>query len=124
MATFSQLPGDLTITHTIGDEVAFTLDLDVDVTGYTFVAVVYVVESTGFQGGGGGVGQSIGRTAYTPTITIVNAAAGTLLWSASETQTGTGSLSTGLQYRHYVRWVTPAGVTRTVVSGDYLPKAP
>jgi hypothetical protein len=122
MPTFSQLPGDLTITHTIGDEVAFTLDLDVDVTDYTFSAGVYVVSTQGFMGGGGGTVTGIGDTAITPTITVANAAAGTLLWSVSETQTAT--LSAGIRYRHFVRWVTPAGVTRTVVSGDYIPKAP
>ena len=122
MPTFSALPGDLTITHTIGDEVAFTLDLDVDVTGYTFSAGVYVVSTQGFQGGGGGTAPGIGSIAFSPTISIVSAANGTLTWSASETQTG--ALSASIRYRHYVRWVTPAGVTRTIVSGDYLPKAP
>lgn len=122
MPTFSQLPGDLTITHTIGDEVAFTFDLDVDVTGYTFTAGVFVVSTQGFMGGGGATVVGIGETAITPSITVVNAAAGTLLWSVSETQTLT--LSPGIQYRHFVRWVTPAGVTRTVVSGDYLPRTP
>jgi hypothetical protein len=122
MPTFSQLPGDLTITHTIADAVAFTLDLDVDVTGYAFTAGVYVVSTQGFQGGGGGTVTGVGQIAITPTITVANAAAGTLLWSVSETQTAT--LSAGIRYRHFVRWVTPAGVTRTVVSGDYLPKAP
>jgi len=122
MPTFSQLPGDLTITHTIGDEVNFTLDLDVDVTAYTFSAGVYVVSTSGFQGGGGGTVTNIGATAITPTITVVNAAAGTLAWGVSETQTAT--LAAGIKYRHWVRWVTPEGITRTIVSGDYLPKAP
>lgn len=122
MPTFSQLPGDLTVTHTIGDEVNFTLDLDVDVTDYTFSAGVYVVGTAGFQGGGGGVITTIGATAITPTITVANASAGTLTWGVSETQTA--SLSAGIKYRHWVRWVTPQGITRTIVSGDYLPKAP
>lgn len=122
MPTFSALPGDLTVTHVIGDEVAFTLDLDVDVTDYTFTAGVYVVSAQGFQGSGGGLVTGIGDIAITPTITVVNAAAGTLAWSVSETQTAT--LSAGIRYRHWVRWVTPAGVTRTIVSGDYIPKAP
>ena len=122
MPTFSQLPGDLTITHTIGDEVAFTLDLDVDVTGYTFSAGVYVVSAQGFQGGAGGTVTGIGSIAVTPVITVANAAAGTLVWSLGETQSAT--LAGGIRYRHWVRWVTPANVTRTVVSGDYIPKAP
>lgn len=122
MPTFSQLPGDLTITHTIGDEVNFTLDLDVDVTGYTFTAGVYVVSTQGFQGGGGGTAPGVGSIAFTPTITVANAAAGTLAWGASEVQTG--ALSAGIRYRHFVRWVAPGGITRTIVSGDYLPVAP
>lgn len=122
MPTFSQLPGDLTVTHTIGDEVNFTLDLDVDVTDYTFSAGVYVVGTAGFQGGGGGVVTTIGATAITPTITVANASTGTLTWGVNETQTA--SLSAGIKYRHWVRWVTPQGITRTIVSGDYLPKAP
>lgn len=122
MPTFSQLPGDLTITHTIGDEVNFTIDLDVDVTGYTFTAGVYVVSTQGFQGGGGQTVPSVGHTAFTPTITVANAAAGTLTWGASETQTA--SLNAVVRYRHFVRWVAPGGITRTIVSGDYIPKSP
>jgi hypothetical protein len=122
MPTFSQLPGDLTVEFVVADEVNFTLDLDVDVTGYTFTAGVYVVSTTGFFGGGGGTINAVGATAITPTITVVNAAAGTLSWGVSEAQTVT--LSPAIKYRHFVRWVTPAGVTRTVVSGDLIAKAP
>lgn len=121
-ATFSQLPGDLTITHVIGDEVNFAIDLDVDVTNYSFTAGVYVVSTQGFQGGGGGTAPGIGSTAFTPTITVANAANGTLAWGASEVQTG--ALSAGVRYRHFVRWVAPGGITRTIVSGDYIPVAP
>ena len=122
MPTFSQLPGDLTVEFVVADEVTFTLDLDVDVTGYQFTAGVYVVSTNGFFGGGGGTINAVGATAITPTITVVNAAAGTLSWGVSEAQTVT--LSPAIKYRHFVRWVTPAGVTRTVVSGDLIPKAP
>lgn len=122
MPTFSQLPGDLTITHVIGDEVNFTIDLDVDVTNYAFTAGVYVVSTQGVMGAGGGTVPSIGSTAFAPTITVSNAAAGVLTWGATETQTG--SLNAGIRYRHFVRWVAPGGITRTIVSGDYVPKAP
>lgn len=121
MPTFEQLPGDLTVTFVVGDELNFTIDLDVDVTGYTFTAGVYVVSTHGFFGGGGMV-NAVGETAITPTITVVNAAAGTLAWGASEAQTIT--LSPAIKYRHFVRWVSPSGVTRTIVSGDFLAKAP
>lgn len=122
MPTFSQLPGDLTVTHVIGDEVNFTIDLDVDVTGYTFSAGVYVTSVQGFQGGGGGATSGVGSTVYEPTITVANASAGTLTWGASETQTGL--LSVGVTYRHFIRWVAPGGITRTIVSGAYVPVAP
>lgn len=123
MPTVSFLPGDLTVQFTVGDEVNFTLDFaDVDVTGYTFTAGVYVAAAQGFQGGGGGTVTSVGATAATPTITVVNAAAGTIAWGLNETQTA--ALSGGIRYRHFVRWVTPAGITRTVVSGELIAKAP
>ena len=122
MPTFSALPGDLTVQFVIGDEVNFTLDFDVNVTGYTFTSGVYVVSAQGFQGGGGGVVTGVGQTAATPTITVVDAAAGTIAWGLNETQTG--ALSGGIRYRHFIRWVTPAGITRTVVSGELLAKAP
>jgi hypothetical protein len=122
MPTFEQLPGDLTVTFVVGDELNFTLDLDVDVTSYQFTAGVYVVSDNGFFGGGGGTVNAVGATAITPTITVVSAAAGTLAWGATEAQTIT--LSPAIKYRHFVRYVTPAGITRTVVSGDFIPKAP
>jgi hypothetical protein len=122
MPVVSQLPGDLTVELVVADEMSFTLDLDVDVTGYTFTAGVYVVSTNGFFGGGGGTVNAVGATAITPTITVANAAAGTLTWGVSEAQTVT--LSPAIKYRHFVRWVTPAGVTRTVVSGDLIAKAP
>lgn len=122
MPTVSQLPGDLTIQFVVGDELNFTIDLDVDVTGYTFTAGVYVVSTNGFFGGGGGTVSAVGATAFTPSITIADAAAGTVLWGASEAQTST--LSPAIKYRHFVRYATPAGVTRTIVSGDFIPKAP
>jgi len=118
----SQLPGDVAVELVVGDEMTFTIDFDVDVTNYTFAAGVYVVSANGFFGGGGGTVNAVGATAITPTITVVNAAAGTIMWGVSETQTA--SLSPAIKYRHFVRWVAPGGVTRTVVSGDLIPKAP
>jgi len=118
----SQLPGDVTVELVVGDEMSFTLDIDQSVANYTFTAGVYVVSTNGFFGGGGDTVTSVGATAITPTITVVNAAAGTLTWGVSEEQTAT--LSPAIKYRHFVRWVAPGGVTRTIVSGDLVPKAP
>jgi hypothetical protein len=122
MPTFEQLPGDLTVTFVVGDELNFTLGLGTNVTGYSFTAGVYVVSANGFFGGGGGTVNAVGATAISPSITVVNASAGTLAWGASEEQTA--SLSPAIKYRHYVRWFSPSGVTRTIVSGDFIPKAP
>jgi hypothetical protein len=122
MPTFEQLPGDLTVTFVVGDELNFTLSLGTSVTGYTFTAGVYVVSTNGFFGGGGGTVSAVGAIAITPTITVANASNGTLTWGVSEEQTG--SLSPAIKYRHFVRWVAPGGVTRTIVSGDFVPKAP
>lgn len=129
MPTFSQLPGDLTITFvggpvggSGGDEVNFSIDLDIDCTGFTWSAGVYVVSASGFQGGGSGLVTTVGATAATPSITVVNAGTGVLTWGLSETQTG--SLSSGIKYRHFLRYQTAAGVTRTIVSGDVIVKAP
>jgi len=122
MPTFEQLPGDLTVTFVVGDEVNFTLSLGTSVTNYTFTAGVYVVSTSGFFGGGGDTVTDVGATAFTPTIAVANASAGTLTWGASENQTAL--LSPAIKYRHFVRWVAPGGVTRTIVSGDLVPKAP
>lgn len=122
MPTVSFLPGDLTVTHVIGDEVNFTVDLDFDVTGYTFSSGVYVVSTSGFFGGGGGTIPEVGTLAFTPLLTVVSASAGTLTWGATEVQTAT--LSAGVRYRHYVRMVSPGGLTRTILSGAYIPVAP
>ena len=122
MPTFEQLPGDLTVTFVVGDELNFTLGLGTSVTGYSFTAGVYVVSANGFFGGGGGTVNAVGATAITPTITVVNASAGTLAWGVTEEQTAT--LSPAIKYRHFVRWVAPGGITRTIVSGDFVPKAP
>jgi len=122
MPTFEQLPGDLTVTFIVGDELNFTLGLGTSVTGYSFTAGVYVVSTNGFFGGGGGTVNAVGATAITPTITVVNASAGTLAWGVTEEQTAT--LSPAIKYRHFVRWVAPGGITRTIVSGDFVPKAP
>jgi hypothetical protein len=122
MPTFEQLPGDLTVTFVVGDELNFTLGLGTSVTGYTFTAGVYVVSTNGFVGGGGGTVNAVGATAITPAITVVSASAGTLTWGVTEEQTA--SLSPAIKYRHFVRWVAPGAITRTIVSGDFIPKAP
>ena len=121
-ATFSQLPGALNVECTVHDEVNFAVNLGKNVTGYTFACNVYVASTSGFQGGGG-VTPTVGATAITPTVTVVNATTGALIIGVTEIQTGT--LSPAVTYRWYLRWVTPGSImTRTILAGLFTVKAP
>jgi len=121
MATFSQTAGPLDIELVTGDEVNIAINLGKNVTGYTFVSVVYVAQVLG--GGGAGLVTSIGATAATPTVTVVTASTGALIWSLSEEQTA--ALNPNYTYRWYLRWVTPSSVvTRTILAGLVIARAP
>jgi hypothetical protein len=122
-ATFSLLPGQLDVTFVVGDEVNVAMNLGVNITGYTLSSVVYVTSSAGFAGGGGGTVTTVGATAATPTIQVVTASTGAIVWSLTEEQTA--ALSPGVSYRWYLRWVTPStSMTRTILAGLCIPKAP
>lgn len=122
-ATFSQLPGQLDVVFTVGDEVNVAINLGVNITGYTLQSVVYVGSAQGFQGGGGGTVTGVGATAATPSIQVVSANTGSLIWSLTETQTAL--LSPGIKYLWYLRWVTPSTtMTRTILAGSCIPRAP
>ena len=43
MANFLQVPGELNITATSGDDFEFYLDFDIALTGYTFSAEVILI---------------------------------------------------------------------------------
>jgi len=112
MATvYSQLPGDLTLQIVRGDEVSFSaVFANVILTGYTVTAGVY-----------SGFGPTATDTlVVTPTVTVTTATANNFTSSivqVSMTATQTAAISpTGLS-RWYLRWVSPGGVTRTVLSG-------
>ena len=122
VAVFNQLPGQLDVSFVQGDEVNIALSFPSrDLTGYTFSAVVYVVNQTVPLGGGTSV-PTAGQTAATWTVTPVSLTAGTLSIGLNETQTG--SLSPAGTYRWYLRWVAPGSVTRTVLSGNVIVAAP
>jgi hypothetical protein len=122
-ATFSQLPGDLAVTFTVGDEVNVAINLGVNITGYTLQSAVYVASTGGFQGGGGGTVSTVGATAATPSIQVVTASTGAIIWTLTETQTA--ALSPAIKYLWYLRWVTPSTtMTRTILAGACIPKAP
>jgi len=119
--TFSQLPGVLDIRCVQGDEVNVSMNLGKNITGYTLLSIVYVSQTLG--GGGGGLISTIGATAATPTIEVVNASTGSLIWSLTETQTA--ALTPAYTYRWYLRWVTPGTtMTRTILAGLCAVKAP
>ena len=120
---FSLLPGQLDVTFVVGDEVNVAINLGVNITGYTLQSIVYVASSAGFSGGGGGTVTTVGATAATPSIQVVTASTGSIIWSLTETQTS--ALSPGVTYRWYFRWITPStSMTRTILAGACIPRAP
>lgn len=111
MATFSQLPGELTLEIVRGDEVTFSAVFSaLDLTGYTVSAAVYA----GL--GAAAITTPVAYPAVTvSTATVNGVTSSTVQVSMTETQTLAIS-PTGLS-RWYLRWVSPGGVTRTVLSG-------
>lgn len=122
-ATFSLLPGQLDVTFVAGDEANVAITLGVNITAYTLQSAVYVASTGGFQGGGGGTVSTVGATAATPTIEVVTASTGSIIWSLNETQTA--SLNPSIKYLWYLRWITPSTtMTRTILAGSCIPRAP
>jgi len=121
--TFSLLPGQLDVTFVVGDEVNVSINLGVNITGYTLQSAVYVASTGGFQGGGGGTVSTVGATAATPTIQVVTASTGSIIWSLNEAQTA--ALTPAIKYLWYLRWITPSTtMTRTILAGSCIPRAP
>lgn len=122
-ATFSLLPGQLDVTFVVGDEVNVAINLGVNITGYTLQSAVYVASVGGFQGGGGGTVPVVGSTAATPSMEVVAASTGAIIWSLNETKTSL--LNPSVRYLWYLRWVTPGTtMTRTILAGSCIPRAP
>lgn len=121
MATFSQLPGELSIQLVPGDEVNIALNLQRSVAGYSFTSFIY---QSSVAGSGGGVSSfsGIGQTVTAPTIGVVDASTGSMILGLSEAQTALLSPSEG--YRWYLRWVAPGVITRTIISGSVTAVAP
>lgn len=128
--SFLQEPGDMPIVFVGGDELNVGLAFStpgtpataMNLTGYTFEAKVFVPQFANPDGGLGSGAYTIGTTAATFTVSPVSLAGGTLSIGLTETQTAALSAATG--YRWYFRWVSPAGVTRTVVSGTFTARIP
>lgn len=121
MATFSILPAALDISLIKGDEFSCQLDFSIDLTSYTWTAIVFETTrtvSTAFPGGL----DTQGATAATFSVVEQDAAAGQLTLTLTEAQTT--ALSESTPYRWLLRGVAPGDVTRTWVSGSFTVRAP
>jgi len=118
---FLALPGQLNISLSIGDEFGMLADLDIDTTGFTWTAIVYETAITVSFVNPVGI-STLGTTAATFAVTVVNAGAGQVNLSLTELQTV--ALNPATNYRWYLRGVSPALVTRTYLSGTLKAYAP
>jgi hypothetical protein len=114
MPTFDRTPGQLDLVFVIGDDLPIAIDLPFDLTSSTLEAVVYVSGTSVFAIPSEESESTPGETVVTPTVTVVDAAAGTLTVSMTEIQTAT--LDPNVSYRWYLRR-TASGETRTILSG-------
>ena len=121
--TYEQLPAELDLSFVKGDELSILLTIGLDLTGYTYDAKVYSL-TTAAAGGGlaGGVATTAGGTVAAFTVSAISETAGTVNISLTEQQTDTLS-STGT-YRWWFKAISPAIVTRTLVSGDVTVRLP
>lgn len=113
MADYSQLPGTLNLWFVRGDEMPISATFNVDLTGYTLSAAIFnetTQESVAIP--------AIGMT--TATTDGVTSSTVTFNWTEAQTQ----ALATAARYRWFFRWVSPAGVTRTVLAGQVRPRNP
>ena len=128
MATeFVQTPADMSIEFVVGDELnvglAFTSSsAAINLTGYTLEAKVYTPTFSNGDGAFGSGAYTVGATAATFTVSAVSLSGGTVNIGLTETQTAALSPATG--YRWFFRWTDTAGVTLTVLSGDFTARAP
>jgi len=100
MATYSQLPGQLSLALRRGDEFGANVDFDIDLTGYSVSAAI--------------VSALTGNSAGTMTATVTNAGAGVVNVSMTEAQTS--ALLPGT-YAWRLEWIAPGDVKRTAMAG-------
>lgn len=109
MADYVVAPQELNLAFVRGDEFGILVDASIDLSGYTFTAVIYKVTSIV-----GGVPEGT-ETLVPFTITNVDLSLGKINLSLQESQTL--ALNPRDRMRWYLRWVAPGNVTRTVLSG-------
>jgi hypothetical protein len=112
MPAYSQTPGELGIACVRGDEVNFSIQFaDIDLTGYTLTAAVYT-----------GAGNTM-TVVTTPVVAVTSDGTDSTV-AVSLTETMTMAISPITATRWYLRWVSPGGVTRTILSGVVSAKNP
>ncbi|NDD86073.1 hypothetical protein EBZ38_17575 [bacterium] len=100
MAIAPQTPGELSISLCRGDDYSTLVDLSISIVGYTWSAAIYSL--------------STGTTLVYPTISVVNASAGTFTVSITDTQAATlppGTL--GIR----IDWTAPGDMKRRAFEG-------
>jgi hypothetical protein len=116
-----QIPADVPISLVQGDELNFALRFNADLTGYTISAGVY------------NASQPSPTNLFSPSFTVayeeeepgeVDSPVVATLVTLSFVETQTQQLTPRLAWRWYLRWVSPGGVTRTVLSGPISSRAP
>jgi hypothetical protein len=122
VADVVQLPGLLNFLVVKGDQIDVRLNLNTNITGYTFTSQIYASSIVGTGGGSVDTITGIANTVTQPILSIVSQTAGTMLIGLSENQTNLlDPLST---YRWYLRAVAPGVVTRTILAGEFTTVAP
>lgn len=110
MATFSLQPGSLDLSLIRGDEFPFSATFNLDLTGYALESGVYdAANTTGPQT------VIVTPTMSVNTTTVDDETSSTVSFLLDETKTS--ALNPNARLRWYFRWVSPTGVTRTVLAG-------
>lgn len=115
-----QQPKPADIFFVVGDEFPFAVNFGRDITDYTIEIKVFAAPTAAKSGGG--IVSTQGAVVFVPDVQIANRTTG--IANVTFTEAHTSLLSPTGSYRWYVRWVTPAGQTRTLISGSVLPEVP
>ena len=99
MAEITQIPAELDIEVTQGDDWSMLIDADIDLTGYTFASKVEEVDGTSTD----------------ITVTETDLSAGQVTLSLTDTETDALSV---INHKWYFDW-TVSGATRRVLAGKY-----
>jgi hypothetical protein len=114
MSNYTQRPGTLNLSAVAGDEFSFTATIDINLTGYTVTSKVFrLSDSTDVE---------------TPTLVVTHGSgSSTVKVTLSETQTTAIYAATDpiggvsrKRVRWYLRIVSAAGYTTTILSGDVV----